>query len=1857
MSAQNIKNTSNNSESNNLLSVSEAAKILGVSSSTVRRLAEQAIIIENRDANGYRRFNVNDIINYKNHRLNTTKNPIENLAYVPINTRPKENLSESSASKPTESTAKTEAKNIVKKVKFKQGPLKRAVAKTQKNNVFKKAILASVVIGAALLAITIAKDFNNLSRETPDKNIQSALSIKKYIANYKRGDEKGTQRIQRQEAEVLAARARSPELRFTLNVPTNILSSLNITGPATVEGGVSTTTINFTGASTINGLLAIDAVSKNSLENSLELTGDIIGTLNANALADNIIDGNNLVPDFTYEDNFNLNGTLAIGGTWSIGGTNVNATAEELNFLEGSTADEGGIIFGSGSGFMQDTAYLFYNSATHALGINTNNPQSPLSVGTASQFQVNASGDIIKINNVTYAWPTTQAGAASYVLANDGNGTLAWTTVGAASVGPDSLDFTEFKDAMTLDDSTDIAITGANQFSLTNTGTGVSFLVNDSAGDTSPFVIDSSGNVGIGKIAPAQALDLVGAMVLENTSSPTTGVIYKESASFIHNYHWEGNTGQNTFVGENSGNFTLGQGSPDASIASYNTGLGYNALSTLTYGRSNTAVGAGALSNIDSGNYNSALGAAALYSNTNGNYNSAFGSSALYSNTTGNDNLAFGPFAMFNNTTGVSNVALGKHALASNTTGSYNLVLGNYALYFNTTGGNNIAAGYNALYFNSTGNRNIAVGGSALYSNTSGANNIATGDHALYSNTTGSYNFAAGFYALYFNSTGNYNIATGDYALASNTSGPANIATGSYALYSNTTGNSNVATGYNALYFNSTGSFNTAFGNSALYSNSTGNYNIAAGAFALYSNTSGSNNIAAGYLALFSNTTGTGNISLGNDSLSSNTTGSYNYAFGPSALRRNTTGGSNVAVGNNSMYYNTIGTGNIAIGGTTLYTNTTGNYNIASGISALYFNTTGSNNIATGTNALFRNTVGTDNIATGRDALIFNTSGSFNVAVGSSALYSNTTASYNSAFGYSALYSNTTGNSNVAIGRSALYSNTTGSYNSALGTSTLYSNSTGDYNLAAGYFALYENTSGSYNTAVGPYTLRQNTTGSYNSAFGTNALRTNTTGNYNVGVGYTALRYNTTGSDNAALGYQALFSNVSGNGNSAVGSGALYTNTGGNYNSSFGSYALYSNTTGSQNSAVGYFSLTTNTTGIDNTAVGYFSLQANTSGSQNSSFGAYALSSNTTGNYNIAFGSEALYLNTYGYYNVALGHQALRANSTGGQNIATGYRTLYSNLTGQSNAGVGFETLYTNSTGSSNSAFGEQALYENTTGSYNTTSGVASLYHNTTGYWNTAIGVFAGTYLADGASPNSTSITSLYLGSQTKALADGGENEVVIGFGAIGAGSNSVVLGNDSILTTLLKGVVGIGTTSPSAELHVLGSFKLEDSYGKSTSLYTESFGSGDGYLRLDAGGTSGKSFVVRDIYDEVFHVGVSNGYSYFRDFLDVGDIVYAGGGFHIGNAVDANLLDDSSNGSGSTTMYIGNASINVTASDRRLKDNIETSNLNALELINRFEVVDFDWKEGTKWADRGRATGLIAQDVYEYLPQVVDKPDDPANTWSIEYHHLVPYLIKGIQEQEQKIEDLQEQLAQLEVDTETQTNLTQTNTIEVTPEDTTYIDSKIQELKDTYESFKGFAEALGLTTQTQDSTTTMTLDANFLVTGDTTLGGLTITKDLQVGSIRLESLTNELSVIGPSCYTKATGSLNEELCELQTIYFQKNLSGNIDFMDGAILFEADGTVRIEGEVEAKTITAQDYKYLSNSETIGQSAIKSGESSVTVEVRGISKDAIVFITPTTDTKGQQLYVSKITESESFKVSISKTIDEDSSFNWWVLKSE
>jgi hypothetical protein len=61
------------------------------------------------------------------------------------------------------------------------------------------------------------------------------------------------------------------------------------------------------------------------------------------------------------------------------------------------------------------------------VGIGNATAPEMLSVGNAAEFRVNSTGDISRIRNIPYNWPTVQ-GAANTVITNNGAGVLNWTS-------------------------------------------------------------------------------------------------------------------------------------------------------------------------------------------------------------------------------------------------------------------------------------------------------------------------------------------------------------------------------------------------------------------------------------------------------------------------------------------------------------------------------------------------------------------------------------------------------------------------------------------------------------------------------------------------------------------------------------------------------------------------------------------------------------------------------------------------------------------------------------------------------------------------------------------------------------------------------------------------------------------------------------------------------------------------------------------------------------------------------------------------------------------------------------------------------------------------------------------------------------------------------------------------------------------------------------------------------------------------------------------------------------------------------------------------------------------------------------
>jgi hypothetical protein len=188
------------------------------------------------------------------------------------------------------------------------------------------------------------------------------------------------------------------------------------------------------------------------------------------------------------------------------------------------------------------------------------------------------------------------------------------------------------------------------------------------------------------------------------------------------------------------------------------------------------------------------------------------------------------------------------------------------------------------------------------------------------------------------------------------------------------------------------------------------------------------------------------------------------------------------------------------------------------------------------------------------------------------------------------------------------------------------------------------------------------------------------------------------------------------------------------------------------------------------------------------------------GDTNLAVGANALKSvvpnpGSYaGIQNLAFGTSALELTTSGGYNSAFGTEALYTNTSGNGNIAFGVHALRLNTSGAENCAFGGGPMYQNTTGGYNTVIGSLAYYYKSTGSYNVAVGFQAGyNFGTPRSGSNVTSATNCTLiGTYATPLTSGSTNEIVIGYDAIGKGSNTVSIGNSSITATHLTGVVNI---------------------------------------------------------------------------------------------------------------------------------------------------------------------------------------------------------------------------------------------------------------------------------------------------------------------------------------------------------------------------------------------------------------------------------------------------------------------------------
>ena len=102
-----------------------------------------------------------------------------------------------------------------------------------------------------------------------------------------------------------------------------------------------------------------------------------------------------------------------------------------------------------------------------------------------------------------------------------------------------------------------------------------------------------------------------------------------------------------------------------------------------------------------------------------------------------------------------------------------------------------------------------------------------------------------------------------------------------------------------------------------------------------------------------------------------------------------------------------------------------------------------------------------------------------------------------------------------------------------------------------------------------------------------------------------------------------------------------------------------------------------------------------------------------------------------------------------------------------------------------------------------------------------------------------------------------------------------------------------------------------------------------------------------------------------------------------------------------SGNVYAAADVIAYASSDKKLKDNIVNIK-NPLDKISKLNGIEFDWNNNQDVYD-GHDIGVIAQEVEEVLPEIVETRDDGYK--AVKYEKIVPLLIEAIKEQQEEIE------------------------------------------------------------------------------------------------------------------------------------------------------------------------------------------------------------------------------------------------------------
>ena len=240
-------------------------------------------------------------------------------------------------------------------------------------------------------------------------------------------------------------------------------------------------------------------------------------------------------------------------------------------------------------------------------------------------------------------------------------------------------------------------------------------------------------------------------------------------------------------------------------------------------------------------------------------------------------------------------------------------------------------------------------------------------------------------------------------------------------------------------------------------------------------------------------------------------------------------------------------------------------------------------------------------------------------------------------------------------------------------------------------------------------------------------------------------------------------------------------------------------------------------------------------------------------------------------------------------------------------------------------------------------------------------------------------------------------------FGPVAGSNTQVIFNNNSVSAGATNFVydatnqrVGIGTTIPLQNLHVLGNFLVAAGSSTGQHITQKAYELNSGTLSWE--GSAGQLFSITNnlTSGSIFSVNDISGIPSI-DVNANGTILLGPYGGNIGVGTTSPV---------SKLHVIGTITCNDlnSTSDFNLKDNIRTFE-NAIDIIQEIRGVKFKWKENQK-----PSVGVVAQEVEKVLPELVTD----TNPKTVNYNGLIGVMIEAIKEQQDQINILKQQIEEI---------------------------------------------------------------------------------------------------------------------------------------------------------------------------------------------------------------------------------------------------